>query len=87
MPKKRVYIGSTEPGARKIRERIEKTRNVKPKKPASPYDSKYDDLMDSEQQREATEEGLQQLRKLREAQRRRREALEKQRQRQKKDKK
>ncbi len=89
MPSKsnrRGYMGSTEPGARKVREKIEKTRNPPKRKPSDMYNDPYDNLISSSEQKEATEEGLLQLRKLREGQRKRREALEKQRKRQTKEK-
>ena len=85
MPKKRQrgYFGSTEPGARKILEQIEEKRERgKEEKTPDPYDPR----ISSEEQQKDTEEGLEQLRKLREGQRRRREALEKQRQRKDKEK-
>lgn len=85
MPKKRQrgYFGSTEPGARKILEQIEERRaRGKEEKKPDPYDNR----ISSEKQQQDTEEGLEQLRKLREGQRRRREALEKQRKRQAEEK-
>ena len=59
----RGYFGSTEPQARKVRERIEKTRS-KPKEKMVDYTS-------SDPSKADTERGLEQLRKLREQQRKR----------------